>query len=827
MRVLFLEALFIALSAFLFSYLVNKNKFFSSLNYIFQQIIIGLFYAGIAIFCSHFGYFENDVLLNVRDAAPLVAGLFFGWPAGIIAGTIGGLYRYLGIYWGLGDLTAIACSIATFLSGIISGLSRRFLFKNHNPGIVFSIWLSLGCETFHMLLILLTNMSTIQLAYSIVDTIAFIMIGFVTLSVLLADLLIEKRKFKIKRPLRLRPSFLNSMNISFIFLFLVTGLMTYDITNGIAKSAIDYNLIQSLNNSYSILEEHGISEAIKTWTVYTSGGLLIYDNTSNKLLSVSNCGTEIDVTTVTFTFKSKPEYDYDLYNATITCKLGSDMNTSSIVCMERNEDDYKIITYATYEDAYLERNATLYSTLFTEIIIFITMLIMIYRIVEKKMIKPIHLVNKGLEKITKGDLSTKIRISSSEEFVELSKDLNKTVYSLKNLIEEAEHKNEKELELAKEIQSSAVPSSFPAFPKRKDIDIFALMNTAKEVGGDFYDFYFIDDTKLAFLIADVSGKGIPAAMFMMASKTMIKGLAEAQKNIEDVFMEANKKLCESNEAEMFLTAWMGILDLESGLLTYSNAGHNPPLIYRNNKEFNYIKDRPNFIMAGLSSAKYIRHEITLNPGDKIFLYTDGVTEAENINHELYGEDRLIKKLNEIKSDNPTSLCNEVLSDVKKYAGEAPQSDDITMLGFKLNYLKSSNSITVYPDENSLTTITEFVDDKLSKLNISSSIRNKVEIAVDEIFSNIQKYGEANKATISFKFENDKLAISFIDDGYPFDPLAKEDPNITLKASERKIGGLGIFLVKKLSSLIKYENKDGLNILYVEFDLKNNKVEEEE
>lgn len=826
MRVLFLEALFIALSAFLFSYLVNKNKFFSSLNYIFQQIIIGLFYAGIAIFCSHFGYFENDVLLNVRDAAPLVAGLFFGWPSGIIAGTLGGLYRYLGIYWGLGDITALACSIATFLSGIIAGLSRRFLFKNHNPGIVFSIWLSLGCETFHMLLILLTNMNTIQLAYSIVDTIAFIMIGFVTFSVLLTDLLIEKRSFKIKRPLRLRPSFLNSMNISFIFLFLVTGLMTYDITNGIAKTAINYNLIQSLNNSVSILEEDGINESLKTWTVYTSGGLLIYDNKSNKLLSASNCGTEIDVDTVTFLFKNKPEYDYDLYNATLTVKLGNSYITSSILCMERNEINYKIITYATYEDAYLERNATLYSTLFTEIIIFITMLIMVYRIVEKKMIKPIHLVNKGLEKITKGDLSTKIRISSSEEFVELSKDLNKTVSSLKDLIEEAEHKNEKELELAKEIQSSAVPSSFPAFPKRKDIDIFALMNTAKEVGGDFYDFYFIDENKLAFLIADVSGKGIPAAMFMMASKTMIKGLAESGKNIEEVFMEANKKLCESNEAEMFLTSWMGILDLETGILTYSNAGHNPPLIYRNNNEFTYIKDKPNFIMAGLSSAKYVRHELKLNPGDKIYLYTDGVTEAENINHELYGEDRLIKKINEIKEKDPTSICKDVLTDVKEYVNEAPQSDDITMVAFKLNYLQSSNSITVYPDENSLTTITDFVDNKLSKLNISSSIRNKVEIAVDEIFSNIQKYGEANKATISFKFENDKLAISFIDDGYPFDPLAKEDPNITLKASERKIGGLGIYLVKKLSSSINYENKDGLNILYVEFDLKNSRMEEE-
>lgn len=810
--ILAIESLLVAAVSFGISFLKEKKKFFDKLPEWLEQTLIGLLFAGLAIFLDKFGYLDNNIVNeNIRDSAPICAGLFFGLPSGIISGVIAGLYRFFSVYWGGVASTQLACSIATVLSGVLSGLGRKFMFKNHNPGIVLSLWIAIGCETIDLLLIFLTNMDNLILAYRIIDAASFVQIGFNALAVLISDLVVERKKPNFKPPYKLRPSFLNALNVSIICLVCLTGTMTFFINSGVAESQTNTNLTYNIDNVMKLIKENdGLNDSIKTWSVGEFGGIIVYKDST--LISCSQNNTALDLRSIDFKITSGDNEAYKLMKGML--------NDEKVYTAYYSEAGYTVYAYITEEGTYLTRNTTLYTTLFIEILIYITMLCMVYQSVERQMIKPIHRFNDELKKITKGELNTTIDIHNSIEFQELSRDLNTTVNSLKTLISEAEHRNEKELELAKEIQMSAVPSSFPAFPSRKEIDIYALMNTAKEVGGDFYDFYFIDDTHLAILIADVSGKGIPAAMFMMSSKTLIKSLAESGKNVDEIFKEANTRLCEHNDAEMFLTAWMGIIDLETGILSFVSAGHNPPLIYRKTQEFVYIKEKPNFIMAGMPNSKYIKHEYQLNPDDKLYLYTDGVTEAENSQQKLYGNENLLKALNKNKELSVTDIANNVLKDVKDFTHDTPQSDDITMVSFELKYLNSSNSITIYPDQSSLGIITDFVDKKLAKLNISQTLRNKVEIAVDEIFSNIQKYGEATLATISFSFEEDKLVVSFIDNGYKFDPLKKEDPNISLKASERKIGGLGIFLVKKLSSSISYKYKDNLNYLYIEFNLKN-------
>ena len=205
------------------------------------------------------------------------------------------------------------------------------------------------------------------------------------------------------------------------------------------------------------------------------------------------------------------------------------------------------------------------------------------------------------------------------------------------------------------------------------------MHTAKEVGGDFYDFYFVDDDTLAFLIADVSGKGIPAAMFMMQSKTLLKSYAESGMSVEMVFTNANEKLCEGNDADMFVTAWMGCLNIRTGLLTFANAGHNPPAVKHEDGSFTYLKTRAGFVLAGMEGIRYRKNELQLQPGDVIYLYTDGVTEAINGSEELYGEDRLLSILNAHAGDSAQNICDAVKADVDVFAGEAEQFDDITML----------------------------------------------------------------------------------------------------------------------------------------------------
>ena len=212
------------------------------------------------------------------------------------------------------------------------------------------------------------------------------------------------------------------------------------------------------------------------------------------------------------------------------------------------------------------------------------------------------------------------------------------------------------------------------------------MTAAKEVGGDFYDFYMLNETTLGFLIADVSGKSIPGAMFMMTSKTVIKSLAESGLPPAEVFTLANEKLCEGNEAEMFVTAWLGYLDLKTGLVRVANAGHNPPVLVREGKA-EYLNLRPGLMLAGMDGVRYKEQTVQLNKGDMLFLYTDGVTEAMNNEEELYGEDRLQKILSfgDKYSEKPSdtliveSVCRTVEDDINLFTEGAEQSDDITML----------------------------------------------------------------------------------------------------------------------------------------------------
>lgn len=353
-------------------------------------------------------------------------------------------------------------------------------------------------------------------------------------------------------------------------------------------------------------------------------------------------------------------------------------------CMYVVSEGYYIIAAIPQNEANFSRDISVYVTVFMEIIVFAAVFVMIYFLIKILVIENIQKINKSLAEITDGNLNVSVNVRTNEEFSSLSDDINSTVVTLKRYITEAAARIDKELEFAKAIQYSALPNVFPPYPDRTDFDIFAEMITAKEVGGDFYDFYMLGKDRLAFLIADVSGKGIPAAMFMMTSKTLIKSLAETGMDVNEVFTHTNEKLCENNDAGMFVTAWMGFLDLKTGLVSYANAGHNPPLVRHKNGSFEYLKTRGSFVLAGMEGTKYHKNELQLNEDDQIFLYTDGVTEATNAENQLYGEERLLKTLNSHKDETAEALCKIIKADVDKFVGDAPQFDDITMLCIRYN-----------------------------------------------------------------------------------------------------------------------------------------------
>ena len=323
------------------------------------------------------------------------------------------------------------------------------------------------------------------------------------------------------------------------------------------------------------------------------------------------------------------------------------------------------------------------------ILLVISMAILLcYNFVKKKIVSPINKirdVSKGMVDNLENEEAIEATIDTRDEIEELFESFKQMYSDVRDYIHELgivtaeKERIGAELDVAKHIQASMLPCIFPAFPDRPEFDIYASMEPAKEVGGDFYDFFMVDDTHLAIVMADVSGKGVPAALFMVIGKTLIKDHTTPGRDLGKVFTEVNQLLCESNSEELFITAFEGVLDLVTGEFNYVNAGHEMPFICKAGGDFEPYKIRAAFVLAGMEGMKYRAGSMVLEPGDKIFQYTDGVTEATNVGNELYGMERLGAILNKVKKGTPHEILPAVKHDIDEFVGEAPQFDDITML----------------------------------------------------------------------------------------------------------------------------------------------------
>ncbi len=446
----------------------------------------------------------------------------------------------------------------------------------------------------------------------------------------------------------------------------------------------------------------------------------------------------------------------------------------------------------------------------------------------RKLTTPLSHLTQEVERISDGSLDTDIRVETGDEIETLADAFNSMTASLRTYIHDlTEVTAEKErigaeLNVATRIQRDMLPNIFPAFPDRQDFNIYASMDPAKEVGGDFYDFFMLDESHLAVVMADVSGKGVPAALFMVIAKTIIKNQALTGESLDQVFAHANDQLCANNGEGLFVTAFMGLLDLKSGDFTYVNAGHNPPLLRRKDGLYEYLKLDPGFVLAGLDGMQYASSHLTLREGDTLFLYTDGVTEALNPEEELFGEDRLREALNrdEGRELPVDQLLPYIRADLEKFARGAEQADDISMLALRYRGCGASErTLTVPAEQERLDTVQQFVDDALRGLDCPEDIRIQLQIAVEELFVNIASYAYApgsGDAVIECRTERDPAAITirFRDKGTPFDPFAKPDADITLSADERKIGGLGIYMVKNSMDSVDHVYQNGENIVTI-------------
>lgn len=404
----------------------------------------------------------------------------------------------------------------------------------------------------------------------------------------------------------------------------------------------------------------------------------------------------------------------------------------------------------------------------------------------------------------------------ARSYISMIEDLETYIENLQSIMSEKERINA-ELQLASDIQAHMLPCIFPPFPGRKEFDLYALMHPAKEVGGDFYDFFLVNEDKLAVIVADVSGKGVPAALFMVIAKTLIKNYTQMDMEPSEVFTTVNHLLCDGNDAGLFVTAWMGVLEIETGKLTYVNAGHNPPLIKRAGGNFEYLRERTGFVLAGMDGIKYRQNTFDLHPGDRVFLYTDGVTESTNEHEELYGEERLQHFLNNHETGNTEEILDALRKDLRDFSNEAPQFDDITML--LLDYkgkVTMKEKVFEAKDENMLEML-GFVEQELENYGCSMRMQTAISVALEEVFINVAHYAYPDgdgKAKVSINIDptTDEMTCILSDSGIAFNPLTQDDPDITLPVEQREIGGLGILIVKKTMDYVEYSRENGENIL---------------
>ena len=494
---------------------------------------------------------------------------------------------------------------------------------------------------------------------------------------------------------------------------------------------------------------------------------------------------------------------------------------------------WELYIYAPIKEIFIEKEHLnlQYTIIYSIIALFV--LLIAYYCFYKIVYSPINHLTKNVTQISLGNLNIRSNITSSDEIGTLAKAFNKMTSDLQNSIEaytkecaQIERINA-ELHIATTIQTSMLPSLFPPFPERTDFDIFATMQPMREVGGDFYDFFFVDEKTLAFLIADVSDKGVPAALFMSLAKTLINNHAVANKSPKEVLFTVNNLLYEKNNAGMFVTAFLGYYNTETGKLCFVNAGHNPPLystdisIDTNSSErqFQYLKAKPCPILAWRKNSVYKETEIFLNPNDILYLYTDGVTEAMDINDELFSEERLLDILNNINTDQITEILTLVKNEITLYAKGVDQADDITMLALKVNNCcfnrDEEKQIICDAKIENLDNVIDFINLQLDNYSCSNKIRQNINLIIEEIFVNIANYAYENKdglIYLSIFKDNDSLVLRIEDTGKPFNLLEHPTPKLDSPADERPIGGLGVYLVKKLSDKVSYVRLGNRNVI---------------
>ena len=450
-----------------------------------------------------------------------------------------------------------------------------------------------------------------------------------------------------------------------------------------------------------------------------------------------------------------------------------------------------------------------------------------------KATKPLKFLNLQAQEVAKGHFDTKLpEIKHYDEIGQLRDSFEIMQKSLTQYMEQLKETTamkasmESELRIAHDIQMAMLPKTFPPYPERSDIEIYGMLTPAKAVGGDLYDFY-IRDEKLFFCIGDVSGKGVPASLVMAVTRSLFRNISAHVANPAHIVMTLNNALSENNDANMFVTMFVGVFDLTTGQLHYCNAGHDAPLIVSENDPSFFLTVDANLPVGAIPGTVFTSQETMLKAGTNIFLFTDGLSEAENERHEQFGEQRIID-ITHTSSCQPQQLIEAMNLSVHAFVDGAEQSDDLTMLSIRYTRQEEEpqqgQCLVLHNDVQEVEKLSGFVEEVCEGAGVEMLTTMQINLAIEEAVVNVIDYaypsgvqGDIRLCAIANK---DTLTFVISDDGKPFDPTTRAEVDITLSAEERNIGGLGIHLVRNIMDTVSYERKDNQNVLTLIKQVKN-------
>ncbi len=521
------------------------------------------------------------------------------------------------------------------------------------------------------------------------------------------------------------------------------------------------------------------------------------------------------------------DMDFQLGKARLGEPFTTGSGASRALCLGRVWEDYLIIGTLPYSEIYAGRNLTLLFMGLAYLLLFLAVFILVSRMINAEVIQGIRNVNASLALITDGNLETRVEERGNAEFRALSDGINATVDALKQAIAHARARIDAELALAREVQLANLPRTSALKGLEGRFRLGALLKPAREVGGDFYDFFFVpglSGKKLALVIADVSGKGIPGALFMMRVKTQLQSDILAEEDLAKALAHTNRKLCAENEAGLFVTAFVGLWDIEGdGWLDYVNAGHNPPLLARAGEEYAFLHGSKGLVLGAMEDSQYRSCRVRLVAGDKLLLYTDGATEAENVKGAFLtsGGFKSLMDSSPLRKMPAEKQPEAVMQALDWFAAGREQADDITLMALDIRKSAAKLPWTNIPlEEAQLETIRSLVASQTAPLNPSPHALGRLQVVVDEVFSNMVRYASSHSDRVAFCCElmGQEAVLRFRDRGAPFDPLSQPLPDISLPSGQREAGGLGLLMIQKLSDYAAYTCEDGENRLLIRMNL---------